>query len=294
MTSWTSIALIALAGIPGARVQEKAQGSAPDAKPAAGSRADRLAAIEKEYDDARRAFSKAYQEAKTPEERQQLQYPNAKTWAPKVWDVVHENPADETGFEGLSWIVQRNPSKQDLEQAVDALLQGHVKNPKIGQLCPSLAGMIQIDSRLLTRIATENPDRNAKGQAYYALAGYALECASTSRSIKAASEDEAKEMKEYLGEQRYQAYKVRDPEDIEREAGKALDIVVAQYADVPDVSRGGRSTLGEAAKGDLHELRDLVVGKPAPDIEGEDLNGASFKLSQYRGKVVLLDFWGNW
>jgi len=41
-------------------------------------------------------------------------------------------------------------------------------------------------------------------------------------------------------------------------------------------------------------MRDLVVGKPAPDTEAEDLAGAAFKLSDYRGKVVLLDFWGNW
>ncbi|MHC4830376.1 MAG: peroxiredoxin family protein [Planctomycetota bacterium] len=32
----------------------------------------------------------------------------------------------------------------------------------------------------------------------------------------------------------------------------------------------------------------------APDIEGEDLDGVSFKLSDYRDKVVLLVFWGDW
>ncbi len=37
-----------------------------------------------------------------------------------------------------------------------------------------------------------------------------------------------------------------------------------------------------------------TVGKPAPEIEGEDIEGNSFKLSDYRGKVVVLDFWGNW
>jgi hypothetical protein len=36
------------------------------------------------------------------------------------------------------------------------------------------------------------------------------------------------------------------------------------------------------------------AGKPAPEIEGTDLDGKSFKLSDYRGKVVLLDFWGHW
>jgi predicted Zn finger-like uncharacterized protein len=38
----------------------------------------------------------------------------------------------------------------------------------------------------------------------------------------------------------------------------------------------------------------LEIGNEAPDIEGEDLDGVPFKLSDYRGKVVMLDFWGNW
>jgi thiol-disulfide isomerase/thioredoxin len=38
----------------------------------------------------------------------------------------------------------------------------------------------------------------------------------------------------------------------------------------------------------------INVGDLAPEIVGEDLNGAAQKLSDYRGKVVLLDFWGDW
>jgi len=36
------------------------------------------------------------------------------------------------------------------------------------------------------------------------------------------------------------------------------------------------------------------IGQVAPEIVAEDLDGQTFKLSDYRGKVVLLDFWGNW
>jgi thiol-disulfide isomerase/thioredoxin len=36
------------------------------------------------------------------------------------------------------------------------------------------------------------------------------------------------------------------------------------------------------------------VGKVAPDIEGEDADGLRFELSDYRGKVVVLTFSGNW
>ena len=43
-----------------------------------------------------------------------------------------------------------------------------------------------------------------------------------------------------------------------------------------------------------HDLEDLAIGKVAPEIEGTDVNGMPFKLSDYRGRVVLLDFWGDW
>jgi hypothetical protein len=36
------------------------------------------------------------------------------------------------------------------------------------------------------------------------------------------------------------------------------------------------------------------LGMLAPDIIGPDLDGTEFKLSDYKGKVVFLDFWGDW
>jgi peroxiredoxin len=36
------------------------------------------------------------------------------------------------------------------------------------------------------------------------------------------------------------------------------------------------------------------VGDAAPEIDGEDLDGKAMKLSDFRGKVVVLDFWGDW
>jgi len=45
---------------------------------------------------------------------------------------------------------------------------------------------------------------------------------------------------------------------------------------------------------DAYRERFLSVGKVAPDFEAVDVEGVAFKLSDYRGKVVLLDFWGFW
>ena len=42
------------------------------------------------------------------------------------------------------------------------------------------------------------------------------------------------------------------------------------------------------------DLLDALIGKPAPDFSAIDLNGNSIALQDYRGKVVLLNFWAMW
>ncbi|MDA7925462.1 TlpA family protein disulfide reductase [Mariniblastus sp.] len=70
-----------------------------------------------------------------------------------------------------------------------------------------------------------------------------------------------------------------------------LNSVIQQYG---DLKFQGRETFGEKAASELFELTQLKVGMTVPEIEGEDLDGIPFKLSDYRGKVVMLDFWGHW
>jgi hypothetical protein len=42
------------------------------------------------------------------------------------------------------------------------------------------------------------------------------------------------------------------------------------------------------------EVKPPETGQQAPEIAGMDIDGKKLKLSDFRGKVVLLDFWGNW
>jgi peroxiredoxin len=44
----------------------------------------------------------------------------------------------------------------------------------------------------------------------------------------------------------------------------------------------------------LYEVKHLAIGLEVPDLEGKDLDDTVFKLSDYRGKVVFLDFWAHW
>jgi hypothetical protein len=55
-----------------------------------------------------------------------------------------------------------------------------------------------------------------------------------------------------------------------------------------------KNSFADRAKEELAEMKVRGIGKPAPDIAGDDLDSKAFKLSDYKGKVVLLDFWGFW
>ncbi len=51
-----------------------------------------------------------------------------------------------------------------------------------------------------------------------------------------------------------------------------------------------KQTLAEVADGELNDPRNLTVGSIAPEIDGEDVDENRMTLTEYRGRVVLLNF----
>ena len=68
--------------------------------------------------------------------------------------------------------------------------------------------------------------------------------------------------------------------EAKKEAARAIEI-----AESDSMKRRIRNTVAQ---------RELGAGARAPEITGVDLDGKAFQLSDYRGKVILLDFWGDW
>ncbi len=60
-----------------------------------------------------------------------------------------------------------------------------------------------------------------------------------------------------------------------------------QYSSMEDYLR-------HSAQFQLDAMKFAPTFQPAPEIEGVDLAGKSIKLSDYRGRVVLLSFWATW
>jgi RNA polymerase sigma factor (sigma-70 family) len=94
---------------------------------------------------------------------------------------------------------------------------------------------------------------------------------------------------------RYQlAVSIEQPRDDPSDAGVRKDVAtVRREVVVPEGPREEPFDLG-AVEIAIREYRSLNVGDVVPDFEVETLEGKTLKLSDFRGKFVLLDFWATW
>ena len=250
--------------------------------------ADKLAAIQKEYKDAEAAFRKAGDDLPDTPEGQKKAEELWRAYDKKqselfqhAVDLAKSDPKSDAGFAALEWVLT-NPRAYYLPAGKSALEQAAVHyatNPKIGKIIawvgyyPPQKGDENHDAAfaLIKAVAEKNPDRTARGQAVMALAWEAKRKFSSAEYKKA-----------------------QNVEELAAEAEIAFEAVLKNYANCPRLIKEDAGTLGDRTKEELFELRHLRIGKTAPDIEGDDLDGTKFKLSDYRGKVVVLDFWGDW
>jgi len=178
-------------------------------------------------------------------------------------NLAKKYPKAPVAEKALIWIVQKTPaSAPTAKEAADLLVKNHLKSEELGQVCRILATNPQGEKKL-RQIADKNPNKDVQGQAFLAL-GQLLK--NQSEGISANKEKSAKE------------------------AENMLQLAVEKYGEVSTP----QGSVGDQAKEILADIKQLGYGKLAPDIEGVDVDGKSFKLSDYLGKVVLLDFWGNW
>jgi peroxiredoxin len=54
------------------------------------------------------------------------------------------------------------------------------------------------------------------------------------------------------------------------------------------------SPAGKEFAASMEKERNLAIGSMAPDFTQNDINDKPVKLSDFRGKYVLLDFWASW
>jgi hypothetical protein len=233
------------------------------------SAAQRYQALRNELVTSDQKFSEEYRAAKTDEDKEKAtatSLDRRASIARKVMAIAEENPNDLATVDAVILAFQTTRLGPEKQKALDLILKDHVTSDKLAAICPSLAFMTPDGDKALRVILEKNPHRNVKGNA----------CFSLGRVLKGRADGGA------------------DADRNRKEADQLFERTAKEFADVKRLGWRTEKRLGEAAESELFEIRRLAVGMAAPDLEGEDTDGKAFKLSDYRGKVVLLDFWGNW
>jgi hypothetical protein len=178
------------------------------------------------------------------------------------------------------------------------LARDYLNSPKIGPFCVALRYEDEDPATpdLLRHVWTKNPDKRAQAQAGFALAKVLCRRASWPLTIQEMTPQQVANFEKLYGKATVATLRQVDAAAERKEAEEVLARLTQDrdYA-ATLLERGNKKVaVGELAGRELFEIRQLQPGQPAPEIEGEDIDGVKFKLSDYRGKVVLLDFWGHW
>jgi hypothetical protein len=175
-------------------------------------------------------------------------------------------------------------------KALVLLQRDHIKSDKLGSLCRRVSfGFCREYETFLRAVLEMNPHNNVRGWACLGLAHFLSNRLQRLDLIKEQPKL-AKEFEDLFGKEYLRDLLRQDRAKATQEVEALFEQATEKYGDVK-VPDGG--TVAQKAQAELFEVRHLQVGKEAPDIEGQDQDGKRFKLSDYRGKVVLLDFWSE-
>jgi hypothetical protein len=300
-------------------------------------------AIKREWSQAQGAYFKAYEQAKTADERQKVKKPDAQPFAERCLKLAETNPDTMAGLAALCWAVRNTPSSEagkkacvilkggrlgrtDLDVLVAALDSARTMPPgKPQELAPLVLDRVkqQLDhpraAGLLTWVCTcYSNDESAEvprpfAEAADLIAGRfadspdirhfceVLGCLGTSPPWAGSYE---KHLRTILDKNRHPKMRYRalfalasvvqsGDEARQDEAEKLYQQFLTDF-DGRNAGDDVEKQLRHDAERALEEIRIRGIGKPVPEIEGEDTDGKPMRLSDFKGKVVLVDFWAFW
>ncbi len=281
---------------------------------ASAQRQQKLLELEESYS----AAVSEYQEVQLPDDapdsekiRHYQAWPGWK-FLPEFVALAKEVPDDDVAFACCYWIIARCSNVGNSEIGIyepekfawNMLLQHHSQRDEIRQYClramqyPSPAR----EQFLRSILEDYRQPVAAHGYAYLALAERLARNNEfhANGGIDAWAEPQG-EFEQYLRSTKAPEWieymRSVDPKQCRTESVDLMRHVISHYGDI-EITQSepyfrNVKTLGDKAKKSLHALENLIVGKEAPMIVGTDLRGKPLRLSDYKGKIVLLSFWSS-
>jgi hypothetical protein len=204
------------------------------------------------------------------------QLPASKAVFDAVLKRAEKDEKDPATSDLLAWAATRGSFFPAGQKAIDILVEKYPDHASIESICMVLGeGSSPKAADILKHILEKNTKPKVQAAAAVGLG-----------RVLAAKTDS-------LGDN------LAESDKVAAEAEKYLSQAITLYGNfnaalTTDEERKANEKLVKGIEREIKTLRILRVGKVVPEIAGGDLDGKEFKLSDYRGKVVLLDFWGFW
>ena len=207
----------------------------------------------------------------------------ASVYIPKILDIADANRGNPAELKALVWAcsIPRDSSEDETARLKmrteigNRLMDDYIESPEIVDCLADLVYSQPDPKAAADKIFAANKDKAVRGNVLLLIGQMAvMESQIRLRGVKYA--EWSKQMKD---------------EELEVLAHDTFTRIKNEYADVP---YWRYENLGNIAEMQLFEFDHLGVGDEVEDIVGKDSQGMSLKLSDYRGKIVVLDFWGSW
>ncbi|TWU07799.1 protein kinase domain-containing protein [Stieleria varia] len=208
--------------------------------------------------------------------------------------------------EGLKALVQvcgmarsvagaNSPAGKGRREAVKRVIQHYLQREDLESIIATLGGgpFVPQADELLQALVERSPFRKTQAEALIAQINFgkeALMVESQMPKVRAAVQDRMKEAPPTLRdefEQRLKLLENTDFNQLRRDLNEKLGRLAKLYSDVSVKHYG---TGGTAAQRLSHAINKVIIGQPAPELEAFDIDGKPFRLSELRGKHVVLMF----
>jgi thiol-disulfide isomerase/thioredoxin len=214
--------------------------------------------------------------------------------------LARAHPEDPEAPAALVWIFNGGPgsnptkTRAECDAAYDLMAERFLDReailPIIAMAWSDACDTIHAE-KLLRAAVERSPNRQVQGLACLSLARNQRKLFEAARDLRDPTRSPA--MAAVLNPERLQQLRALKPEDLRREAETLYERTIREFADLRPINKD-LPPLGKQAEGALFRLRYLEPGGTLPEVEGEDLDGQPLKLSDYRGKVIVVSFWGTW
>jgi hypothetical protein len=221
----------------------------------------------------------------------------------KLLELVEKQPKEPFALSALTQIISQeywlnthtsHPGwgrESPQARAIGLMLRDHLESDQLVEACKRVNFSFRQECETFLRaVLAKNPHREVRGAACLRLAQFLAGRMERLDLLKEQPEL-ARRYESLFGTEYIEALRRQDRASVMKEAEAIYDRANMEFG---DVKLPYNETVGDAARTDLFEIRYLCVGKTAPDIDGPDQEGQPFKLSDYRGKIVLLYFWAEY